>query len=95
MNLLSNKEDQISDEKTLGIFFSLLAEEGLCLGGSSGVNVAGAIRLARARGPGHTIVTVLLDRGQRYQSKPFNPVFLGARNLPIPPWVDVPSRGEA
>lgn len=86
---------QIPDEEALRVLFGLLADEGLCLGGSSGVNVAGAIRLARDLGPGHTIVTVLPDGGQRYQSKLFDPLFLGARNLPIPPWLDGNLRGQA
>src|SRR5690606_1710631 len=67
---------QIPDEEALPVIFALLREEGLCLGGSSGINVAGAIRLARDLGPGHTIVTVLCDSGTRYQSKLFNPAFL-------------------
>jgi cysteine synthase A len=70
------------------VAFGLLAEEGLCLGGSSGVNVAGAIRLARDLGPGHTIVTVLCDYGTRYQSKMFNPLFLRKKDLPVPPWLE-------
>lgn len=67
--------------------FDLLKDEGLCLGGSSGINVAGAIRLARELGPGHTIVTILCDGGQRYQSKLFNPVFLKEKGLPTPDWL--------
>jgi cysteine synthase len=67
--------------------FDLLAHEGLCLGGSSGINVAGAIRLAKQLGPGHTIVTVLCDYGTRYQSKLFNPDFLRSKNLPVPGWL--------
>jgi len=78
---------QIPDEESLPICFDLLKHEGLCLGGSSGVNVAGAIRLARQLGPGHTIVTILCDYGTRYQSKMFNPEFLKARNLPTPDWL--------
>ncbi|RJF87686.1 cysteine synthase A [Oleomonas cavernae] len=78
---------QIPDEESLPICFDLLKHEGLCLGGSSGVNVAGAIRLARELGPGHTIVTILCDYGTRYQSKMFNPEFLKARNLPTPDWL--------
>ena len=78
---------QIPDEEALPLLFELLREEGLCLGGSSGINVAGAIRLARDLGPGHTIVTVLADGGTRYQSKLFNPEFLRARNLPVPDWI--------
>ena len=78
---------QIADEESLPIVFDLLKHEGLCLGGSSGVNIAGAIRLARQLGPGHTIVTILCDYGTRYQSKMFNPEFLKARNLPTPDWL--------
>ena len=77
---------QIPDEEALPIVFDLLQDEGLCLGGSSGINVAGAIRLARELGPGHTIVTILCDGGQRYQSKLFNPAFLKEKNLPAPDW---------
>ena len=72
--------------------FDLLAEEGLCLGSSSGVNVAGAIRLAKALGPGKTIVTILCDYGTRYQSKLFNPEFLRSKSLPVPRWLDGKSR---
>ena len=78
---------QIPDAEWLPIAFGLLAEEGLCLGGSSGVNVAGAIRLAQQMGPGHTIVTVLCDSGTRYQSKMYNPEFLRAKGLPTPAWL--------
>ena len=78
---------QIPDAEALPVIFDLLREEGLCLGGSSGVNVAGAIRLARELGPGHTIVTVLCDGGQRYQSKLFNPAFLREKGLPAPDWL--------
>jgi cysteine synthase A len=78
----------IPDDEALPILFSLLREEGLCLGGSSGINVAGAIRLARQLGPGSTIVTILCDGGARYQSKLFNPAFLRAKNLPVPSWLD-------
>lgn len=78
---------QIPDEEALPIVFDLLKDEGLCLGGSSGINVAGAIRLARELGPGHTIVTILCDGGQRYQSKLFNPAFLKDKNLPAPDWL--------
>jgi cysteine synthase A len=77
----------IPDEEAVPIVFDLLAYEGLCLGGSSGINVAGAIRLARDLGPGHTIVTVLADGGARYQSKLFNPDFLRSKNLPVPEWL--------
>ena len=79
---------QISDEEAVPIIFDLLEHEGLCLGGSTGINVAGAIRLARALGPGHTIVTVLCDYGTRYQSKLFNPDFMRSKNLPVPAWLE-------
>jgi cysteine synthase A len=79
---------QIPDEEAVPIIFDLLEHEGLCLGGSSGINVAGAIRLARHLGPGHTIVTVLCDYGTRYQSKLFDPAFLRSKNLPVPPWLE-------
>lgn len=78
---------QVPDEEALPVLFDLLAEEGLCLGGSSGINVAGAIMLARKMGPGHTIVTVLGDFGTRYQSKLFNPDFLTEKGLPVPTWL--------
>jgi cysteine synthase A len=83
-----DKAYQIPDAESLEVAYRLLSEEGLCLGGSSGVNVAGAIRLARDLGPGHTIVTILCDYGTRYQSKMFNPKFLRENNLPIPSWLD-------
>ncbi|RIK96970.1 MAG: cysteine synthase A [Proteobacteria bacterium] len=79
---------QISDEEAVNVVFDLLLHEGLCLGGSSGVNIAGAIRLAKDLGPGHTIVTVLCDYGTRYQSKLFNPDFMRAKNLPVPAWLE-------
>jgi len=79
---------QISDEEALLIIFDLLQNEGHILGGSSGVNIAGAIRLAEKLGPGHTIVTILCDYGIRYQSKLFNPEFLRTKNLPVPGWLD-------
>jgi cysteine synthase A len=79
---------QIPDEEALPIIFDLLAHEGLCLGGSSGINVAGAIRLAKELGPGHTIVTILADYGTRYQSKLFNPEFLRQKGLPLPAWME-------
>jgi cysteine synthase A len=81
---------QIPDEEALPVLFDLLEHEGLCLGGSSGINVAGAIRLAKQLGPGHTIVTVLCDSGTRYQSKLFNPAFLRSKNLPVPDWIERP-----
>ena len=80
----------IPDSEALPIVFDLLEHEGLCLGASSGVNVAGAMRLARDLGPGHTIVTVLCDYGTRYQSKLFNPDFLREKDLPVPGWLDKP-----
>jgi cysteine synthase len=79
---------QVPDEEALPIVFDLVQEEGLCLGGSSGINIAGAIRLAREMGPGHTIVTILCDYGTRYQSKLFNPAFLRGKNLPVPGWME-------
>ncbi len=79
---------QIPDEEALPICFDLLKEEGLCLGGSSGINVAGAIHLAQELGPGKTIVTILADSGVRYQSKLFNPVFLREKGLPVPEWME-------
>ena len=79
---------QIPDEEAVPIIFNLLQHEGLCLGGSSGINVAGAIRLAKELGPGHIIVTVLADYGTRYQSKLFNPEFLRSKNLPVPEWLE-------
>ena len=83
---------RISDSEAVPIVFDLLSKEGLCLGGSSGINVAGAIRLARDLGPGHTIVTVLCDYGTRYQSKLFDPGFLRDKGLPVPDWLDRPAR---
>jgi cysteine synthase A len=89
----------ISDTEALSICFDLLKHEGLCMGLSTGVNVAGAIRLAKQMGPGHTIVTVLCDYGTRYASKMFNPAFLREKNLPVPAWLeakpDVPEVFEA
>ena len=78
---------QISDHEALPIVFDLLKNEGLCVGSSSGINIAGAIRLAKELGPGHTIVTILCDYGTRYQSKLFNPSFLKEKNLPYPDWL--------
>jgi cysteine synthase A len=79
---------QIGDDEAVRIVFGLLEHEGLCLGGSSGINVAGAIRLAKELGPGHTIVTILCDYGTRYQSKLFNPEFMRSKNLPVPEWLE-------
>jgi cysteine synthase A len=78
---------RITDEEALPIIFNLIKEEGLVLGGSSGINVAAAIRVARELGPGHRIVTILCDGGSRYQSKLFNPDFLKSKNLPVPSWL--------
>ncbi|MTW17420.1 cysteine synthase A [Rhodoplanes serenus] len=85
---------QIPDSEAVGMVFDLIAHEGLCLGGSSGVNVAGAIRLARELGPGKTIVTILCDYGTRYQSRLFNPEFLRSKNLPVPEWLIRPPRQD-
>ena len=81
----------IPDAEALPIVFDTLAEEGICLGGSSGVNLAGAVRMAREMGPGHTIVTILCDYGTRYQSKLYNPDFLREKGLPVPAWLDRPA----
>lgn len=78
---------RIPDDEALPVIFDLLKDEGLCLGGSSGINVAGAIRMAREMGPGNTIVTVLCDYGTRYQTKLFNPDFLRVKGLPVPDWL--------
>jgi cysteine synthase len=78
---------RIPDSEALPLIFDLLKDEGLCLGGSSGINVAGAIRLARELGPGHTVVTILADSGTRYQSKLFNRAFLTSKGLPAPDWL--------
>ena len=83
---------QIPDDEALPVIFDLLTQDGLCLGGSSGINIAGAIRMARDMGPGHTIVTALGDFGNRYQSKLYNPEFLRAKGLPVPDWMDGASR---
>jgi cysteine synthase A len=82
----------VSDAEALPVVFDLLQNEGLCLGGSSGVNVAGAMRMARDMGPGHTIVTILCDYGTRYLSKLFNPTFLREKGLPVPTWLDGAAR---
>src|SRR5580700_6576591 len=79
---------QVTDEEMLPVLFALAQDEGLILGGSTGINVCGAIHLARELGPGHTIVTILADSGTRYQSKLFNPAFLREKNLPTPPWLE-------
>jgi cysteine synthase A len=82
----------IPDEEAVPIIYDLLEHEGLCLGGSTGINVAGAIRLAKQLGPGHTIVTILCDSGNRYQSKLFNPEFMRSKNLPVPTWLEKRSK---
>jgi cysteine synthase A len=86
--MIVDKAYLIPDEEAVPIIFDLLEHEGLCLGGSSGINVAGAIRLAKELGPGHTIVTVLADYGTRYQSKLFDPEFLRSKSLPVPAWLE-------
>ena len=78
----------VPDEEGIPLIFELLAHEGLCTGGSTGINIAGAIRLAKDLGPGHTIVTVLADYGTRYQSRLFNPAFLRSKGLPVPEWLE-------
>jgi len=83
-----DKPYSIADEEAVPLLFDLIAHEGLCMGGSSGINVAGAIRLAKEMGPGHVIVTILADYGTRYQSKLFNPQFLRERRLPVPEWLE-------
>jgi cysteine synthase A len=84
----------VSDEEAVKVIFELTEHEGLCLGGSSGINVAGAIKLAKQLGPGHTIVTILCDSGSRYQSKLFNPAFMRSKNLPVPEWLEKRSEIE-
>ncbi len=83
---------QVEDAEALPIVFDLLRDEGLCLGASSGINIAGAMRMARELGPGHTIVTILCDYGTRYQTKLFNPEFLRSKDLPVPDWLDEADR---
>jgi cysteine synthase A len=83
---------RIPDSEALPIVFDLLTDEGLCMGGSTGINIAGAIRMARDMGPGKTIVTILCDYGSRYQSKVYNPTFLREKGLPVPDWLDRPAR---
>ena len=85
--IIVDRAYRISDQEALPILFDLVQQEGLCLGGSSGVNIAGAIRLAKDLGPGHTIATILCDHGSRYQSKLYNPDFLTEKGLPTPPWL--------
>jgi cysteine synthase A len=95
-----DKAYQITDAEACGYVFDLVREEGLCLGGSSGINIAAAVRLAREMGPGHTIVTLLCDYGTRYRSKLFNPAFLEEKEIPVPDWmrggdIDIPQVFEA
>src|ERR1700681_1332637 len=78
----------VSDEEAVTVIYELLEHEGLCLGGSTGINIAGAIHLAKQLGPGKTIVTILCDSGNRYQSKLFNPDFMRSKNLPVPEWLE-------
>jgi cysteine synthase A len=78
---------QVTDAEMLPVLFNLVLEEGLILGGSTGINIVGAIKAAKELGPGHTIVTILADYGTRYQSKLFNPAFLAERKLPVPHWL--------
>ncbi|MBN8920170.1 MAG: cysteine synthase A, partial [Rhizobiales bacterium] len=85
----------IPDEEAIPLLFELLEHEGICLGGSSAINIAGAIRLARDLGPGHTIVTILCDQGARYQSKLYNPAFLRSKNLPVPAFLEKQSALKA
>jgi cysteine synthase A len=82
---------QIPDVEMVQMVFDMVAQEGLVLGTSAGINVAGAVRMARALGPGHTIVTMLCDSGTRYASRLFNPTFLRSKSLPVPPWLEGPS----
>lgn len=86
-DIIVDKAYQITDKEALEVIFELNQLEGICLGGSSGINISGAIRMAREMGPGHTIVTILCDYGQRYQSKVYNPEFLREKGLPVPPWI--------
>ena len=79
---------RIDDPTALGVLFRLLREEGLYLGGSTGINVAAAVQVARSLGPGHTIVTVLCDGGDRYRSRLYNPAWLRQKGLPVPEWLD-------
>ena len=89
--IIVDRAYQISDEEALPIIFDLMQHEGLFLGGSSAINIAGAMKMARDLGPGHRIVTILCDSGQRYQSKVWNPDFLRSKNLPVPSWLETTS----
>ncbi len=79
---------RVNDSEALTIIYDMIVHEGLCLGGSSGINLAGAVRMAKDLGPGHTVVTILCDYGNRYQDKLFNPDFLRSKDLPVPPWLE-------
>jgi len=87
-NALVDDQFQIHDKEALPLIFDLVIEEGISVGSSTGINIAGAIRLAKKLGPGKTIVTFLTDSGSRYQSKIYNPVFLRSKDLPVPSWLD-------
>ena len=87
-DVIVDRAYQISDDEALPIIYDLMQHEGLYLGGSSAINIAGAMKMAKDLGPGHTIVTILCDSGQRYQSKVWNPEFLRSKNLPIPSWLE-------
>ena len=87
VDLVVDHPFRVTDQEMLEVIYDLVQHEGLCMGGSTGINVAGAIKLAKALGPGHTIVTILCDHGSRYQSKIFNPEFLKEKGLPTPPWM--------
>ena len=85
---------EVADTPAMAVAFDLLEKEGLCVGTSAAINIAGAMDVARRLGPGHTIVTVICDSGTRYASKIFNPTFLRSRNLPVPRWLDYPPPGD-
>ena len=87
VDLVVDHPFRVTDQEMLEVIYDLVQHEGLCMGGSTGINVAGAIKLAKELGPGHTIVTILCDHGSRYQSKIFNPEFLKEKGLPTPPWM--------
>lgn len=86
--IIVDRAYRVTDTEALNVIYQLVQDEGLCLGGSAGINVAGAMQMAKELGPGKTIVTVLCDYGNRYHSKMFNPEFLRSKDLPIPPWMD-------
>jgi cysteine synthase A len=90
-DVIVDRAYRIDDAAALRVLFDLNVKEGLCLGGSAGINIAGAIEMAQDMGPGHTIVTILCDYGQRYMSKLYNPEFLREKNLPLPPWMETNS----